>query len=73
MPLKKGKSQKTISANIRELKASGRPQAQSVAIALATARKRNKRASKPPSRKNQAVKTAQSRRNNKTMHNRQRK
>jgi hypothetical protein len=39
MPLKKGKSPATVSANIRELKASGRPQAQSVAIALNTARR----------------------------------
>jgi len=39
MPLKKGKSPKTVSANIRELKASGRPHEQAVAIALSTARK----------------------------------
>ena len=35
MPLKPGK--RSIAANIRELKASGRPQAQAVAIALKTA------------------------------------
>lgn len=34
MPLKSGRSRKVVSANIRELVASGRPQKQAVAIAL---------------------------------------
>jgi hypothetical protein len=39
MPLAKGKSKKVVSANIRELVHSGRPQKQAVAIALSQARK----------------------------------
>ena len=46
MPLKKGKSPKVVSANIRELKKSGKSQKQSVAIALSTARGGKKRAKK---------------------------
>ncbi len=38
MPLKKGKSRKVISQNIRTEIAAGKPQNQSVAIALHTAR-----------------------------------
>ena len=43
MPLKKGSSRKTVSANIRELKATGRPQKQAVAIALSQARRGGKK------------------------------
>lgn len=41
MPLKPGK--KNIGANIRELKSSGRPHKQAVAIALQHARKKKRR------------------------------
>lgn len=39
MPLKKGKSRKTIGKNIKEMESSGRPMKQAIAAALSTARK----------------------------------
>jgi hypothetical protein len=42
MPLKKGSSKKVISENISELRHSGRPENQSIAIALSEARKNKK-------------------------------
>jgi hypothetical protein len=43
MPLKKGRSKKVISQNIRELRHSGRPQKQAIAIAFSKARKSKKK------------------------------
>ena len=43
MPLKKGSSRKAVSANVRELRRSGRPQKQAVAIALKKAGKSKKK------------------------------
>jgi len=42
MPLRAGKSQKDVSENILELRESGRPQKQSIAIALEKAGKSRK-------------------------------
>lgn len=43
MPLKKGKSKKVISENIRTEMAAGRPQKQAIAIAMHEAGRANKR------------------------------
>jgi len=43
MPLKRGKSKKTISSNIRTEMASGRPRRQAIAIALSKAGKSRKK------------------------------
>jgi hypothetical protein len=46
MPLKRGKSQKTVSANISELRHAGYPKKRAVAIGLAKARAPAKRSGK---------------------------
>jgi hypothetical protein len=46
VPLAKGSSQRTISQNIKELRNSGRPQKQAVAIAMSEARRSKSRSGK---------------------------
>jgi hypothetical protein len=72
MPLRPGASREVISANIRELRASGYPQKQAVAIALNTARRtsmatkeRRKRKSTTKRRKKRGTKRATKRRTRK--------
>lgn len=47
MPLKKGYSKASVSANIRSEMKAGKPQKQAIAIALSTARKAAAKAGKP--------------------------
>lgn len=51
MPLRKGKSNADVSANIRTEMAAGKPQKQAVAIALSVAGRSNKGHKRPVKRK----------------------
>ena len=56
MPLKKGKSRKTIGKNISEMESSGHPHKQAVAAALNTARQSGANIPMPPKKKAKARK-----------------